>query len=149
MLDEEFNRLAGFRMLLRQFQFFSEQASEALGLTSAQYQSLLAIKAHDGAGPLTVKVLAERLLIKHNSAVGLVDRIGQLGLVVRRHSEPDRRSVVVELTPRGKLALNRLAVKHRRELQRIAPELGRYLRHFAKVTPEAEWRRKPPVRDGR
>ncbi len=149
VLDEEFNRLAAFRMLLRQFQFFSEQASEALGLTSVQYQSLLAIKAHDGVGPMSVKVLAQRLLIKHNSAVGLVDRVEQLGLVVRRHSEHDRRSVVVELTPRGKLLLNRLAIKHRRELQRIAPELGRYLSHFAKEIPEAEWRRKPAARGSR
>ena len=89
------------------------------------------------------------MLIKHNSAVGLVDRVEQLGLVVRRHSEDDRRSVVVDLTPRGKLILNRLAIKHRRELQRIAPELGRYLSHFAKEIPEAEWRRKPAARASR
>lgn len=136
MLDEEYRKLAAFRLSLRQFQVFSEQASEALGLTSLQYQTLLAIKAHDGAGPFTVTVLSQQLLIKHNSAVGLVDRIEQLGLVVRRHCEQDRRSVVVELTPLGKRSLNRLAAKHRRELQRIAPELGRYFRDFARAAPD-------------
>lgn len=134
MLDEDLRRLSAFRLSLRQFQSFSEKSAEALGLTSLQYQALLAIKSHEGSRPFTVTVLAERLLIKHNSAVGLVDRIEQLGLVGRRHGELDRRSVIVELTPHGKQVLNRLATKHRNELQRIAPELGRSLRHLGKTT---------------
>ena len=137
MPEEEFRRLAAFRMLLRQFQSFSEQASGAQGLTSPQYQSLLAIKAHEGDAPFTVKVLAQRLLIKHNSAVGLVDRIEQLGLVARQPSQRDRRSVVVELTAQGKRVLNRVAAQHRRELKRIAPELGRHASHFADAAPQA------------
>lgn len=147
MQDEEFRSLSSFRLALRKFQFFSEQAAEVLGLTSQQYQTLLAIKGHDGQYPFTVKVLSECLLIKHNSTVGLVDRIEQLGLVVRRPSAQDRRSVVVELTPAGRRILSRLAILHRRELQRIAPEMGRYFRHFAKAIPESEWRRKPPAKD--
>jgi DNA-binding MarR family transcriptional regulator len=131
MPEEEFRRLAAFRMLLRRFQSFSEQAAEAQGLTSPQYQSLLAIKAHEGPAPFTVTVLAQRLLIKHNSAVGLVDRIEQLGLAVRTHPQSDRRSVVLRLTPKGKRILNRLAAQHRLELQRIAPELGRHADHFS------------------
>lgn len=141
---DELDRLAGFRMLLRQFQFFSEQASAALGLTSAQYQALLAIATQQNDVPLTVKLLAQQLMIKHNSAVGLVDRIEHLGLAVRRQSESDRRSVVVELTPRGKRAVNRLAIKHRRELQHIAPAMGRYVRRFAKQIAEDPQRKREP-----
>lgn len=133
---EELAELAGFRMLLRQFESFSEQASAALGLTSVQYQALLAIETQQHDVPLTVKLLAQQLMIKHNSAVGLVDRIEHLGLAVRRHSESDRRSVVVALTPRGNRAINRLAVKHRRELQHIAPAMGKYMRYFAKQFAE-------------
>ena len=137
MHDEEYRRLAAFRVLLRQFQFFSEQAAQALGLTSLQYQTLLAIKAHEEAGPVTVTALAQVLIIKHNSAVGLVDRIEQLGLVTRRHPESDRRSVVVELTPRGKRIVGRLATQHRLELQRVAAKLGRHAGQFAKPVAEA------------
>ena len=108
-----------------QFQSFSEHASAALGLTSVQYQALLAIETQQNGVPLTVKLLAQQLMIKHNSAVGLVDRIEQLGLAARWQSESDRRSVVVALTPRGLRAVNRLAVQHRRALQAIAPEMGR------------------------
>lgn len=119
-------------MLLRQFQSFSEHASAALGLTSVQYQALLAIETQQNGVPLTVKLLAQQLMIKHNSAVGLVDRIEHLGLVLRQPSESDRRSVVVMLTARGRRAMNRLAAAHRRELRRIAPAMGRHMRHFAK-----------------
>lgn len=133
---DELARLASFRMLLRQFDSFSTQASAQLGLTSVQYQALLAIATQQDDVPLTVKLLAQQLMIKHNSAVGLVDRIEQLGLALRRQSESDRRSVVVALTPRGRSAVNRLAVKHRRALQSIAPEMGSYMRHFAKQAVE-------------
>lgn len=129
---EELDRLAAFRMLMRQFQCFSEHASGALGLTSVQYQALLAIQSQRDGRPMTVKLLAQQLLIKHNSAVGLVDRIEHLGLVVRRPSETDRRSVVVTLTPSGERALNRIANEHRSEVRRIAPEMARHMRHFAR-----------------
>ncbi len=124
--------MATFRMLLRQFQSFGEQASAAVGLTSVQYQALLAIETRQGGLPLTVKRLAQLLLIKHNSAVGLVDRIAQLGFAARQRSASDGRSVVVELTPHGRLALNRIAAQHRLELQGIAADMGRHARHFAK-----------------
>ena len=107
LTDKEFRTLASFRHSLRQFQFYSEQASRALGLTAQQYQALLAIKGHD-------------------------DRIEELGLVERKHTEPDRRRVVIELTPHGRQMLRRLVSIHRRELHRIAPEFARYFRHFAR-----------------
>ncbi len=132
VVDEEFRRLASFRVLLREFQFFSEQAAQRLGLTSLQYQTLLAIKAHDPVGPMTVTTLAQDLLIKHNSAVGLIDRIEQLGLVARRHPEGDRRSVVVELTARGRRIVARLAARHRLELRRVSSKLGWHAGQFAK-----------------
>lgn len=132
---EELEQLAAFRALLREFESWSEHASAALGLTSVQYQALLAIKTRPRGTPLTLKALAGLLLIKHNSAVGLVDRIAQLGLVLRRRCDDDGRSVIIELTPRGTLLLKRLARRHQRELQRRAPVMGRYLRHFSnKVT---------------
>ena len=133
MSDEEFRRLAEFRVLLRRFQSFSEHAAQALGLTSLQYQALLAIKAHDEGGPLTVTALAQVLITKHNSAVGLVDRIEQLGLVARHQLESDRRKVVVELTPRGRRIVDRLATQHRVELRRVAGALGRHADQFAKA----------------
>jgi DNA-binding MarR family transcriptional regulator len=132
LTDKEFRMLAGFRLSFRKFQFFSEQASRTLGLTAQQYQALLAIKGHDDVQPFTVKELAQFLMIKHNSAVELVDRVAELGLVERKHTESDRRRVMLELTLHGRRVLRRLAQMHRRELQRIAPEFARYFRHFSR-----------------
>ncbi len=138
MIDKEFRLLATFRQSLRQFQFFSEQAARDLGLTAQQYQALLAIRGDQTGDAFTVKALAEKLLIKHNSAVELVDRIEQLRLVSRKHTERDRRRVVIELTPHGRSVLNRLAIVHRGELHRMAPEFTRYFRSFAKGVDATE-----------
>ena len=138
LTDKEFRLLASFRHSLRKFQFFSEHAARGLGLTAQQYQALLAIKGHDDVEPFTVKVLAQFLMIKHNSAVELVDRVAQLGLVERKHSEPDRRRVVIELTAHGRQVLRRLSTLHCRELARVAPDFARYFRHFARNSPRAD-----------
>lgn len=132
MTDREFRLLAAFRLLLRRFQFFSEQTSHAPGLTALQYQVLLAIEGDAGAQPLTVKALVQLLMIKHNSAVELVDRIADLGLVERKRTEADRRHVIIELTAHGRRTLARLASMHRRELHRVAPEFTGYFRPFAR-----------------
>jgi DNA-binding MarR family transcriptional regulator len=138
LTDKEFRLLAAFRDSFRKFLFFSEQTSRAHGLTAQQYQALLAIKGHDDVRPFTVKVLAQFLMIKHNSAVELVDRVAELGLVERKHTEPDRRRVVLELTTHGRQVLRRLASMHRRELHRVAPEFQRYFRSFARTSTGSE-----------
>ena len=133
MRDDELRLLgASFRVLTRQFESFSEHASQAQGLTSLQYQTLFAITAGVEAGPMTVSALAQVLIVRHNSAVGLLDRIEQLDLVVRRHPESDRRCVVVEITARGRRVVRRLATQHRLELLRISSALAKYARAFSR-----------------
>ena len=132
LTDEDFRLLAAFRLSLRRFQFFSEQASRTLGLTAQQYQALLAIESRSDDHPFTVKTLAQLLMIKHNSAVELIDRIAERGLVERTRSAVDRRRVTIELPQEGRRVLRRLASMHRRELSRVAPEFTRYFRRFAR-----------------
>ena len=122
----EFEALAAFRYALRQFLHFSEQAAREAGLTPTQHQALLAIHGFPGRARSSVTVgdLAERLKIKHNSAVGLVDRLARQGLVTRVPSKGDRRRVVVGLTARGVRVLERLALVHREELLRVGPVLA-------------------------
>jgi len=136
MNDDEFRMLAEFRTQLRQFNYFSEQQCAALGLTSQQYQALLAIRGHPEAEVITITELAQWMLIKHNSAVGLVDRLEKEGFVKRCPSQQDRRVVGVKLTPHGSKVFKRLAVAHRVELNRIGPAFRRYFRDFSKPV---EW----------
>ena len=120
-------RLAAWRRTLRGFLRFSEEAAERVGLTSQHYQAMLALRACRDDRRLTIADLAQELLIKHNSAVGLVDRLVKEGLVRRAASATDRRKVELQLSARGRQVLAKLAATHRRELERIGPELKRLI----------------------
>ena len=107
--------LAGFRRALRKFLAFSEMATKSCGITTQQYQALLAIKTDRNAST-TVADLASELLLKHHSAVGLSQRMAAAGLVTRARAPENRRKVVLVLTPEGEAILTLLAAKHREEL---------------------------------
>src|SRR5260221_8535245 len=96
----EYETLASFRYLMRQFLHFSENAAEDIGLTPQQHQALLAIAGYPERDYVTIGELAERLQIRHNSAVGLVDRLVAQGLVMRSPGT-DRRVVHLRLTSHG------------------------------------------------
>ena len=81
--------------------------------------------------PVSINDLAQQLLIKHNSAVGLVDRLVEEGLVVREPSTVDRRKVELRLSPRGRQVLAKLAAMHRGELRRIGPIMKRFFAELA------------------
>ena len=119
-------RLAAWRLALRQFLHFSEEAAADVGLTMQHYQAMLVLRALDENG-VTVGTIAHDLLIKHNSAVGLVDRLVERKLAVREAATGDRRKVHVRLTPRGRQVLSKLAGRHRTELQRMRPVLEKLL----------------------
>jgi DNA-binding MarR family transcriptional regulator len=120
----QFQALSEFRYQIRKFQHFSENAARSLGLKPQQHQLLLAIKGFDGKsdGP-TIGYLAERLQVRHHSAVELVDRMGSRGLVDRRAGEHDRRRVIVALSLAGEQILKELAAQHLAEVQQIGPGL--------------------------
>lgn len=131
-LDEtEYRRLAAFRRALRGFLNFSEAAAKSTGLSAQQYQALLVLRAA-ASEAVTVNDLAGDLFIRHNSAVGLVDRLVMQELVVRKPSESDGRKVGLSLTPKGNRLLESLAGVHRDELKRIGPELRALIREVEK-----------------
>ena len=132
----DYERLSAFRYVLGRFLAFSSAAAEADGLTPQQHQALLAIKGYPGREEVTVGELAERLGLRHHSAVGLIDRLVARGLVRRRASKADRRSVVIVLTPGAQAHLAGLSRAHRQELKRLSPTLMRLLNELA--APEAD-----------
>lgn len=123
----DYEALSEFRYLLRQFLGFSEQAARAAGLTTRQHQALLAIKGFPGADAVTIRDLAERLCVRHHSAVELVDRLVEGGLVVRCPDARDRRRVRLRLSPMAERRLAALSATHLEELRRLGPALRRML----------------------
>jgi DNA-binding MarR family transcriptional regulator len=123
-LDQsDFEHLLELRTGLRRFLRWSEHQAEAAGLTPAQHQLLLAIRGHaDPAGP-TIGEIADYLVLRHHSAVGLIDRAAAAGLV-KRGPDPTSSSVVrVTLTPTGIDKLDALAEAHLQELGHLAPTM--------------------------
>ena len=119
----DYRVLAEFRFLMRRFMMFSEDAAREAGLAPQQHQALLAIKGFEKDELPTIGDLAERLAIKHHSAVGLVDRLVKGGYLKRSHDEADRRRVTLTLTASGEKLLANLSAVHRDELRMLTPSL--------------------------
>ncbi|MGH7043516.1 MAG: MarR family winged helix-turn-helix transcriptional regulator [Acetobacteraceae bacterium] len=129
--------LAAFRHSLRGFTAFSEARARAAGLTRRQHQALLAIKGAAGPRPLSVGALATQLLIRPHSAVELIDRLVQLGLVERREAPEDHRRAELALTAQAETILRDLSAAHARELRAIRPTLIEMLHRFAPAEADA------------
>jgi len=132
LVKTQYETLAAFRYAIRKFIGFSESAAKAAGVTPQQHQALLAIKGFPGRDQVTVGELAERLQLRHHSAVGLIDRLVLEKLVARTASKEDRRQVLIQLTGRGEETLKKLSALHRNQLKQISPELRRLLEQLDK-----------------
>ena len=132
---DDYARLADFRQGLRGFLRFSDEAAERIGLSTQHYQAMLILRACPEDARVSINDLARQLLIRHNSAVGLVDRLVVQGLVARNHTPEDRRKVWLRLTRKGEGVLGNLAALHRLKLRRVGPDLNRVLAELAGDSP--------------
>lgn len=119
----DYQSLSEFRYQIRKFLCFSEQAAERAGIEPRQHQLLLAIKGMPKERRPRIADLAERLQVKHHSAVELVNRLARAGHVKRHRAADDRREVLVSLTPKGEKVLHALSLHHRAELRLRGPAL--------------------------
>ncbi|MGH2927841.1 MAG: MarR family winged helix-turn-helix transcriptional regulator [Solirubrobacteraceae bacterium] len=121
--DDDYERLAQLRHGLHSFLHWSAEQAKRAGLTATQHQLLLAVRAsREERGP-TVSDVAAVLLIRHHSAVELVDRAQDAGLITRKR-DPDQQSMVrLRVTDRGAAKLRSLSESHLRELAQLAPTM--------------------------
>jgi DNA-binding MarR family transcriptional regulator len=130
----DYETLAEFRYALRCYLRFSENAADTVGLTLQQHQALLFIIGYPGREQVTIGELAERLQVRHHSAVGLIDRLEEHGLVERLQNTDDRRRVFIGLSEKGFGVLKSLASTHREELHQLGPQLCNLLEHITNLT---------------
>jgi DNA-binding MarR family transcriptional regulator len=119
--------LAEFRYQIRRFLTFSEREARAAGIEPRQHQLLLAIKGLPPGRRPTIGTLAERLQVRHHSAVELANRLVERRLATRRRSDVDGREVLIQVTAKGERLLARLSLAHRSELRSMGPDLVRAL----------------------
>jgi DNA-binding MarR family transcriptional regulator len=122
LTDDDYWRLLEFRSAIRKFLAYSKTQAAKLDLTPTQHQLLLAIRGHKGERGPTVGDVAEWLLIRHHSAVELIDRAESGGLVERSVDEDDQRVVRLSLTSSGAAKLERISEANLAELGRLGPE---------------------------
>jgi DNA-binding MarR family transcriptional regulator len=119
--DQDYARLLTVRTGLRRFESWSAERAAAHGLTPSQHQLMLAIRGHDDPHGPTVRQAAEYLLIRHHSAVELIDRSERAGLVRRTRDPDDHRVVRLQLSADGARILTDLSEAHLEELARLTP----------------------------
>jgi DNA-binding MarR family transcriptional regulator len=119
----DYRALAEVRYRIRCFLTFSAARAREVGLEPQQHQLLLAIHGLPPEDAPTIRRIADRLQIEHNSAVELVRRSVARGLLAKRPSDRDRREVHLRLTEQGLRVLEKLSKTHRTELRSTAPAL--------------------------
>jgi len=129
--DTLLETLAEFRYQLRRFLSFSEHAAIEAGLQPQQHQLLLQIAGAPRETIVSIAYVAERLGLKHNSTVELVDRCEKEELLQRLIDPEDKRRAILSITPKGRRLLNRLSEDHAGELTEAAPQLARALKQIA------------------
>jgi DNA-binding MarR family transcriptional regulator len=129
----DYETLARFRYGLRRFLAFSEIQANRSGLTSQQYQALMAIRGFSIGQPVSIGDLAGYMLIRHHTAVELVNRMVKLKIISRSIDPADRRRVLLQLTGEGERRLRRLYRVHVHELRTMGPTLTKMLKLFRRV----------------
>ena len=129
----DYETLARFRYELRKFLAFSEIEANRSGLTAQQYQALMAIRGFSSREPVSIGDLASYMLIRHHTAVELVDRMIKLKIISRRSDPTDGRRVLLELTKEGERRLRRLYQIHVHELRAMGPTLTKMLKLFRRL----------------
>lgn len=90
----------------------------AYDLNLAQVDVLVALARAEGAS-LNCSEIAEKTLITKGGITGILDRLETRGLLMRVHSREDRRSILIQLTPKGMELFRKLypeLARHNRSL---------------------------------
>ena len=126
----EYRALAELRHRIRHFLREGDAVAQAAGLEPQQYLLLLTIRGLPEGEEATIRVLAERMALKHHSTVELIDRLEAHGYVRRTREREDRRRVLISLLPRGERMLEHVARHRITELRSNGQELVRAIGHL-------------------
>lgn len=96
--------LESLRRIMRAVDLYSRELSARHSLTGPQ---LLCLREIERKGEIPLGALASALSLSPATVTGIVDRLEQKELVLRRRRKSDRRSVAVDLTRQGRAIVRR------------------------------------------
>ena len=99
-------------------------AEESIAKAGLCLTDFAALEALLHKGPLKISEIQSKVLLASGSMTAAVDRLGKLGLVVRKASPSDRRARVVELTPHGKRLAASSFEQHAKDLEALMSALS-------------------------
>ncbi len=94
---------------------------ESLGITYPQYVVLMVLWEKDD---INLSLLSEKLFLQSNTLTPLLKRMEMMGLISRKRSEKDERSITISLTKKGE------------KLKEEAPKLHSQLINHMGITVE-------------
>ncbi len=77
-------------------------------ITEQQYNVLKILRGFRSEGPLSINFIKEWMLEKNSDVSRLVDKLFNLGLVVRKENETDRRQKDVDISEKGLQLLGKM-----------------------------------------
>ena len=137
LTTEDYRALAELRYRIRHFLREGDTVARSSGLEPQQYLLLLMIRGLPEFEEASIRTLAERMALKHHSAVELVDRLEARGYVHRSRGQDDRRQVLVSLLPRGERVLDEVARRRIDELHSHGRELARAIEQLLQTDTTA------------
>lgn len=105
----------------RALSLLAERSIVKAGLGLTDFAALEAL-LHKGA--MTISQIQERVLLASGSMTAAVDRLENLGLVVRNSSPSDRRARVVKLTTKGRRLASSCFEQHAKDLEALMSALS-------------------------
>jgi DNA-binding MarR family transcriptional regulator len=111
------------QMAATMFRFTAREMDKA-DLSSNRFNALRALGSDE---PLTMSALADRLKVSTAAVTSIVDKLEAEGLASRTRSTEDRRQVLVDITPRGREAVESVLKVRidliRYMLENVSPEM--------------------------
>lgn len=97
--------LIALRRILRATEIYARDLAQASGLTPSQLR-LLQVAAETREGRLRPTQIANQMGVSQATISALLDKLAARDLIVRRHSEVDRRQTDVFITDHGRAIVN-------------------------------------------
>jgi len=94
------------------------------GLALGQFDILATLRRNGPKGGLTPGALLESVMLSSGGMTARLQRLEEDGLVRRLSDPSDRRGVIVELTAKGKKAIDAATATRFREAERSLPKLA-------------------------